>query len=140
MNWGTKLVIGLGLFMIFIISMAVKMVISAGQDDLVDKNYYEKGLTYNTDYNQQQSALTDSVIPAFTADQDGISISFKLPVKYKLLCQRASDSKLDRVLKGTAKTVVFLPRSEFKSGPWNLRLEFNSGGKEYLVEREIMMR
>jgi hypothetical protein len=142
MNWGTKVVIGMALFMIFIMSMAVKMVISAGEDDLVDKDYYEKGLAYDKDYDQQQNALRDSVIPSITTDQNGISISFNSPVKYKIFCQRPSDSRLDRIFEGTAESdsKVFLSRNELKSGPWNLRLEFTAGGKQYLVEREMMMR
>lgn len=128
--------------MIFIMAMAVKMFISAGDDDLVEKNYYEKGLAYDSDYNQQQDALTDSVIPSIISEQNGIRISFNTPVRYKIVCQRPSDSRLDRVFSGTAEDnlVVFLSRNELKSGPWNLRLEFNAGGKDYLVEREMMMR
>ena len=128
--------------MIFIMAMAVKMVISAGDDDLVDKDYYEKGLAYDKDYNQQQIALKDSVIPSITAEQQGFSISFNTPVKYKIFCQRPSDSKLDRTFEGSADSngKVLLSRDELKSGPWNLRIEFTAGGKQYLVEREMMMR
>lgn len=132
----------MALFMMFIIAMATKMFISAGDDDLVDKDYYEKGLAYDQDYDQQQNALRDSVMPSLITDQNGINISFNTPVKYKIFCQRPSDSRLDRVFESTAesKTMVFLSRNELKSGPWNLRLEFTAGGKQYLVEREIIMR
>lgn len=128
--------------MTFIIAMAVKMAISAGDDDLVEKDYYEKGLAYDKDYNEQQNALTDSVIPSITSEQNGIIISFNIPVKYKIFCQRASDSKLDRMFEGTAErnAPVLLSRNDLKSGPWNLRIEFIAAGKKYLVEREIMMR
>lgn len=46
MNWGTKLIIGMALFMAFIIGLAVFM-LNSNADPLVDKDYYEKGLKYD---------------------------------------------------------------------------------------------
>jgi hypothetical protein len=141
MNWGTKIVIGMALFMTFILAMAVKMVIDGGQDDLVEKDYYEKGLDYDKEYDLQTVALTDSVIPQFTTSQEGLLILFKAPVQYTLGCRRASDSKLDRVYQGESdsENQVFISRTDLKSGPWNLHLKFTVKGKEYVVAREITM-
>ena len=141
MNWGTKIVIGLALFMTFIIAMATKMFISAGDDDLVEKDYYEKGLSYDTQYDLQKVAQADSVIPHIEADKTGLAITFTSSSSYKLLCRRASDSALDKLVKGTTGSdkLLFIPRNELISGPWKLHLEFTQGGKDYLVEREIMM-
>ena len=141
MNWGTKIVIGMVLFMAFIIAMATKMVISGGDDDLVEKDYYEKGLDYDKQYNLQQNAVTDSVIPDFSASQDGFIISFSEPATYRLVCKRPSDSSFDRVIAGEthADMQLMISRNELKSGPWNLHLEYTIKRKHYLVEREITM-
>ena len=131
----------MGLFMAFIIAMATKMVISGGDDDLVEKDYYEKGLAYDKVYNLKTDAVTDSVIPDFAASQNGLIISFKSPVTYKMVCKRPSDSKLDRSFAGQTEDgdQLSIPRDQLKSGPWNMYLTFTVKGKEYLVEREIMM-
>ena len=141
MNWGTKLMIGMGLFMAFIIAMSVKMFMIAGADDLVEKNYYEKGLAYDEDYNLQKEAMIDSVIPVFRVDKNGLNILFTSAAQYKLICKRPSNSKLDRVFTGEADEnyELFLPRNEFEPGPWRFHLEFTVNGKPYLVEREIDM-
>ncbi|NEU09533.1 nitrogen fixation protein FixH [Flavihumibacter sp. R14] len=141
MNWGTKIIIGLALFMVFIIAMATKMFFTSGEDELVDEDYYEKGLVYDRDYDLQKNAELDSVVPQFLAEKAGLTITFKSPANYKLSCQRPSDIKLDRLSKGTTGTgnQVFIPANVLTSGPWNLRLEFAIGGKEYLVQREIVM-
>lgn len=141
MNWGTKLMIGMGLFMAFIIAMATKMVISGGDDDLVEKDYYEKGLAYDKVYNLKTEAVRDSVIPDFDASQNGLIITFKSPVSYKLVCKRPSDSKLDRLFEGQTADgdQLSIPRVQLKSGPWNIYLSFTVNSKQYLVEREIMM-
>ena len=131
----------MGLFMAFIIAMATKMIISGGDDDLVEKDYYEKGLAYDKVYNLKTDAVTDSVIPDIAATQNGRIISFKSPVTYKLVCKRPSDSKLDRVFEGQSLEgdSLSIPRNQLRSGPWNMYLSFNAGGKDYLVEREIMI-
>ena len=141
MNWGTKIVIGLALFMTFIIAMATKMFISAGDDDLVEKDYYEKGLSYDKQYDLQKVALADSVIPHIQVDQSGLAITFTSSSSYKLLCRRASDSALDKLIRGTTDSdnLLFISRSELRGGPWKLHLEFTQAGKDYLVEREIIM-
>ena len=141
MNWGTKVMIGMGLFMAFILAMSVKMFMVAGEDELVDKNYYEKGLAYDQDYNLQKEAIADSVVPVFTADHNGLSILFSAAAQYKLVCKRPSDAKLDRVFSGEAdENFIFtLPKEEFIPGPWQFHLEFTINGKQYLVEREMMM-
>ena len=141
MNWGTKITIGLALFMTFIMAMATRMFISAGDDDLVEKDYYEKGLSYNSRFDLQQAAEADLVIPYISADQNGLAIAFKAPATYKLLCRRASDSALDRMVTGETNSgnMLQIDASELRSGPWKLHLEFTQGGKDYLVEREIMI-
>ena len=127
--------------MTFIIAMATKMIISGGDDDLVEKDYYEKGLAYDLNYNKQQKAISDSVIPDIVIDQKGLAISFTSAAKYKLVCKRPSDSKLDRVFESLAKEEksLFIPREQLKSGPWNFHLEFSIGDNAYLVEREMVM-
>ena len=131
----------MALFMTFILAMATKMVIDGGEDDLVEKDYYEKGLDYDKEYDLQTVAMTDSVIPEFTISQNGLIISFKSPVSYKLVCKRPSDSKLDRVFQGQADedNRMSIPGDELKSGPWNLHLQFTVNGKDYVVAREITM-
>lgn len=133
--------IGMGLFMAFIIAMSVKMFMIAGEDDLIEKNYYEKGLAYDQDYNLQQDAINDSVVPVFKADEKRLIIRFTSAASYKLICKRPSDSKLDRIFTGYAdeNDPLILPGDAFKAGPWKFHLEFTSNGKPYLVEREINM-
>lgn len=131
----------MALFMVFILAMATKMVIDGGDDDLVEKDYYEKGLAYDKVYDLKTMAVTDSVIPDFMAGEEGLVISFKSPAKYKLVCKRPSDASLDKVFEEKGKEVIRLviPPNELKKGPWNLYIEFSSNGKEYLVEREMII-
>lgn len=141
MNWGTKISIGLGLFMAFIVGMGIKMILS-NSDDLVESDYYEKGLAYNQDFKEQQDAVRDSVIPEIAASDKGLSIQFDKPASYTLVCKRPSDVKLDKYFSGELNNQnesLFIPKEELRSGVWQIGLEFTIKGKKYLVERKIMM-
>ena len=56
MNWGKGLVIGLGLFMSFIVFLVVMMLNTP--EDSFDKNYYEKGLAYDLDYQKKSRPIS----------------------------------------------------------------------------------
>ena len=75
MNWGTKLLIGMGLFMAFIITLAVLM-IKSGSDDLVDKDYYQKGIEYDKDYERKSQMQKDQAEPEISIGES-IRIIFK---------------------------------------------------------------
>lgn len=140
MSWGTKLMIGMAACMLFIIYMVVRIFLSSN-DDLVDKNYYEKGQTYNTEFDAKQRAIDDKLVPAIESTQAGLRISFLRRASYKLICKRPSDAKLDKVFDGDTgdNYSVMIPVSELKSGPWNLHLEYVIANVRYLVEKEIIM-
>jgi hypothetical protein len=60
MNWGTKLIIGMLSFMSFIIVLAVLMITSK-PDPLVDEDYYEKGLNYDSEVQRMERMKKDSL-------------------------------------------------------------------------------
>ena len=140
MNWGTKLMIGMGLFMAFIVVLVYKMVTSP-EDAMIDKNYYEKGQAYDTVYNAKQRAIQEGMVPKIEVNQNGLSIVFSQPADYKLICKRPSDSKLDRQFEGKLAEdfTIYIPKEDLKAGPWKINLEYTINGRNYLVEREITM-
>ncbi|HEY0054847.1 MAG TPA: FixH family protein [Pedobacter sp.] len=140
MSWGTKLMIGMAACMSYIIYLVIRIFLSSN-DDLLDKNYYEKGQTYNTEYNAKQRAVDSHLLPEVDVNQSGLTISFQHPAHYKLVCKRASDSKLDKVFEGDTDSncTVSIPKTQLQKGPWNLHLEYKIAEVSYLVEKEIMM-
>lgn len=140
MNWGTKLMIGMALFMSFIVILVLRMVFST-PDALIDNNYYEKGQTYNTEYNAKQVAVKDSVVPEIEINESGLDFTFTEPAQYKLVCKRPSDAEMDLEFKGKLEPDLRLhiPRSKLEKGSWHLRLEYTIADKAYLVVREIVM-
>lgn len=137
MNWGTKLVIGMGLFMAFIITLAVLM-IRSDSDDLVDQNYYQKGIEYDKDYTRKSQMQKDQAEPEISIG-DSLKIVFKKPATGSVRFLHPSDNKNDRTVSlssGTANEIV-LPLTDIANGHWKLIIEWKSEGKEYMFQKNI---
>lgn len=137
MNWGTKLLIGMGSFMAFIITLAVLM-IRSGSDDLVDKDYYQKGIEYDKDYDRKSQMQKDQTEPEISIG-DSIRIVFNKPMTGTVRFLHPSDNKKDRIVSlnsGIAKKVA-LSLSDIAKGHWKLIIEWKSDAKEYLFEKSI---
>lgn len=138
MNWGTKLVIALGLFMIFILTLSVKMIFSS-EDALIEKDYYEQGLNYDQKYDARQLAITDSVVPEISFDDDGLLIHFVSPAVCRLNFKRLASSKMDTtIVRNTdANFDLKFDKDELARGPWMLAIDYTINDKKYLFEKEI---
>jgi len=139
MNWGTKLVIGMALFMSFIITLAVLM-IRSDSDDLVDTNYYEKGIEYNKDYDRKNQLIKDKAEPEIIV-KDNLTIIFKSPAIGSIRFLHPSDKTKDSTMNinsGTGTQVDF-PLESFRKGHWKVSIEWKSNGKSYLYDKNIVI-
>jgi nitrogen fixation protein FixH len=140
MNWGTKLTIGLSLFMGFIVTLVVLMIAPHKADALIETDYYERGQAYDTDYNQKEAAKQDGMIPIVDAGGKGLTVRFAKPVTYELELRRLSDSKFDKSFKDDSATnLIFIPAQELESGSWLLRIRYQVGGEPYFYQNKILL-
>jgi hypothetical protein len=141
MNWGMKLMIGMGAFMAFIITLGTLMMMRYDDDSLVDQNYYEKGQNYNLELEKKQNALHDRMLPGISTPDGELIINFPAQVRYRLICRRPSDARMDQSLTGStgADGIVAIQRKSLKPGPWSIRIEYEAGGRKYLFEDEIVI-
>ncbi|WP_374166599.1 FixH family protein [Arcticibacter sp. MXS-1] len=142
MSWGTKLIIAMGLFMAFIIALSARMMMS-GTDDLVEKDYYEKGLSYDQDYIRKQNVERDGAAPDIVQSATRMEIRFKTKAAGKLKFTHARNKKLDRafILNTDDKGEVSVPLAGIERGSWRLTFEWKgSADKSYLYEREFFVQ
>lgn len=138
MNWGTKLVIGMGTFMAFIVTLGFLM-FSSKTDALIENDYYQKGLQYDSTYLKKEQVKTDAATPEIAINQDLLTITFKAPATGNLILIRNSDKKMDRSVKINTGNLhmVNIPLTAFAKGQWRIQLSWTSNGKSYLFEDEI---
>ena len=141
MNWGTKLIIGMLLFMSFIIVLAVRM-IRSDPDALVENNYYEKGLNYDEVYQHKAQVFKDSAVPTVVVLKNKMVISFRARSQGSIRLMRTSDQRMDRNIEfNTNETHQFMIATRtLTKGQWRLIVDWNNEkDTRYLYEREIIL-
>lgn len=141
MNWGTKLVIGMLSFMSFIVVLGVLM-FNSKTDALVDNDYYEKGLTYDADYNRKEQVKTDDAGPQISVDKENITLNFKTEASGIINLRRNSDKTMDQriALQTDEKNQSLIPIKGIAKGQWRIIVSWISDGKSYLDEQEIKIK
>lgn len=137
MNWGKGIVIGLAAFMSFVIFLVILMF--KAPDDSYDKDYYEKGLSYDRQYEQKQNVLNDNAKPDIVLDNTKLVVLFKALQSGKLTLYRPSDNKLDRVFDLKDQQIEIMTK-DIAKGDWKLIAEWNHNGKSYLYEQSVFIQ
>ncbi|MBB5634126.1 hypothetical protein HDF26_003212 [Pedobacter cryoconitis] len=141
MNWGVKILIGMGTFMSFIIVLVVIM-FNSKTDALVDNDYYEKGINYDQVYNLKEQVNLDHAKPKITAGKENLELVFTEQAKGNLRLMRTSDKRMDRAMpfETNPEKQVLVPVMNLPKGSWRLIIEWESLSKKYLCEQEINIR
>lgn len=142
MNWGTKIVLGMLTFMMFIVCMVVYMFHIHGRDALIEENYYEKGIHYNSEYDAKQRVIEDNARPKITVTATQIIIEIKDSATYHLILMRPVNSDDDVKLKGNTSgtaNLILVDKTKMARGMWFLNLQWRASGKDYLFKDNITL-
>lgn len=137
-HFGHGAVLGLILFIAYIIFLITKMM--GERVDLVEKNYYEKGLEYQKVIDIQEKKRQDYVL---TVENQSLMGSLKEPLNVQeaqVRFYRPSDSRLD--------TLFSLPLNEngnfslslpyLQSGLWRITVMYQANGQGCFQEEDIV--
>lgn len=140
MNWGTKIIIGMVTFMVFIVALVLIM-FNSRKDALVENDYYEKGINYNEVYNRKELAHTDHVLPEISVTGKYILLTFKEKANGTLALMRTADKTMDRSIKFDTNInhQLIVPLAKLNPGPWRMIVEWQSNEKSYMYEQEIIL-
>jgi hypothetical protein len=142
MNWGTKIVLGMIAFMLFIIAMVIYMFSVHGNDALVDEDYYEKGINYNQEYNAKQNVIVEAAQPTINIGKMQLIIQLKDSADYELKLKRPSTVKDDILKKGNtvgSSNLILVETKKMYSGLWFLELKWTINNKEYFFKKNIIL-
>lgn len=142
MNWGTKIVLGMVAFMLFIIGMVVYMFKVHDNDSLVEEDYYEKGLNYNQEYQAKENVLNDDAEPTIKINAHQIIIELKDSSIYELKLMSPANAKADISSKGNtigATNLILIDRANMHKGLWILELKWMSNNKQYQFNKNITL-
>ena len=136
-NWGTKLTIAIILFMTLVLSFVYRSTLY--QIDLVEKDYYPKGLKYQERIDEITNARVFKNQVRAYQDSDAVIVTFPEinPDTGTITFYRPSDIHLDRIYEINTDSLnrMSFPKSEFKKGKYYLKIYWEENGKAFYVEK-----
>lgn len=139
MNWGTRIAIGYGTFVVFILGLVV---LAFQQDfDLVADDYYEQEIAYQGRIDQLTNAQTDQQNVQVLAGAEAVKLSFPSAVNdVKVHFFRPSDDTKDILLeKAKVDSDITVSRKEFIAGKYLVKVEWQANGKTYFQEDDLFV-
>ncbi len=140
MNWGKGIIIGMAIFIVFIVGMCIYMFQSPTDD--FDHQYYEKGLSFDHDYDREKQVANDHTQPTIAIDNKQILFAFVQAAKGTIKFIRPSSTTADKVftINTDSNNQMSLPITNFALGKWQIVFEWTSGSKAYLYQQEIYIK
>ncbi|RFZ85319.1 hypothetical protein DYU05_06905 [Mucilaginibacter terrenus] len=137
MNWGKGLVIGMLLFMSFIVGMSCYMFKLPADD--YDREYYEKGLTFNSDFKKERQVIIDKAQPLMSVNAENIMIRFTAPATGTVRFIDPASQNRDKIyrVETNGDVSMALPKGGLTNGKWNVTINWKSGAHQYLYKQDI---
>lgn len=143
-NWGTGIVIAVGLFMGFILYFVIKVQSNSKYDnELVVEEYYKHDAHFGEEMERIQNAHDLIQKPNITTDTNGITIVFPndfVPkdIKGKVSLYRPSNKMLDfEIPISLSNPTLLIPKSKLVGGRWDINMEWQYQRKSYLTKEVI---
>jgi hypothetical protein len=138
MNWGKGIIIGMVLFMIFILSMCIYMFRMPA--DEYDHQYYEKGINFDQDFDKERQVYKDHAQPEINIVGKELTVTFVEPATGTVRFIRPSSEALDKVFKLNIGRATAVSVSSLVAGKWQMVLEWKSSDKSYLYQKEVYIK
>jgi len=143
-NWGTGIVIAIALFMSFILYFVIKVQSNSKYDnELVVEEYYKHDARFEEEMERVQSAHDLAQKPVISKSDDGVTIVFPSVfepenIKGKVSLYRPSMKNLDfEIPISLSNPTLLIPKSKLVGGRWDINMEWQYDGKEYLSKETI---
>lgn len=146
-SWGHGIVIALGVFMIFILSLIFFFSRGWQNAEMVSDHYYEDELNYQQVIDAKKNAQQLPTLPKYLPTPAGIVLDFGgLPapdaqkVNFELF--RTDDAKLDvkKELLLDANARIQIPAKILVPGSYTLKVKWTASQKPYQVDYDLIWK
>lgn len=143
-NWGTGIVIAFAVFITFIMYFVFSVQSNSKYDnELVVEEYYKHDAKFGDEMVRIQNAHDLAQKPVIKNDSDGITVIFPevfVPkdIKGTVSFYRSSNKKFDfDVPISLSGSSLNVPKKSLLGGRWEINMEWQYGGKQYLTKETI---
>lgn len=144
-TWGHGIVVALGSFMIFILSLIWYFTSTWKNSELITDNYYEEELAYQNVIDAKNKAINLKELPVYKQNESGISVTFPSEInnsnsKFRIDLHRAEDQKLDiiREMELDQRNSIFIPAKVLAKGNYVLRMMWKKDNEEYQIDYDLI--
>lgn len=141
MNWGKGIIIGMGLFMGFILTMVIIMM--RQKIDLVEEDYYKRELNYDDQFNAQKMYASTVEKISLQSKTDSLLITFPKDFqsqKVTIHFQRPNDKNSDISFTVKPLEKVFIPTTAFPKGIFNCIIQGSIQNKPYEMSQQVTIQ
>lgn len=143
-NWGTGIVIAFAVFITFILYFVFSVQSNSKYDnELVVEEYYKHDAKFGDEMIRIQNAQDLPQKPLISNTSEGITIVFpavfiEKEIKGKVSFYRPSDKKFDfEVPISLSNSSLNVPKEKLLGGRWDINMEWQYEGKQYLTKETI---
>jgi hypothetical protein len=141
MNWGKGIIIGMALFMGFILTMVVIMM--RQKIDLVEEDYYKRELNYEDQLAAQKMYGTSIEKISVTSKKNSLHVYF--PAEFQkndviITLRRPNDKSKDLVLTIKPMEEVIIPTDTFPKGLFTVTISGSIHGKPYEMSEQVTIQ
>jgi|SRR5690554_537954 len=143
-NWGTGIVIGMALFMGFILYFVIQIMTDKKHDfELVLDDYYSREMVYQEELDAESNSRTLKVDITGKRIEEGWLLTFPedfdpSKISGEVSMYRPSNKALDFKLPLEVSDSKFLiPAAKMVTGRWNTIVTWNYDGKQYRYDERI---
>lgn len=138
MNWGTKILLTLITIVVATVSVGIYMV-SQDSDSLVEEEYYEKGLDYESVIDHKRNVALHSAQPEITVKENHIEFLFKENSNQgEITLKRPSNQHLDKIIPFlTTQFKYTLSLKGMEKGAWEIQINWNNNDVPYYYQKRI---
>lgn len=143
LNWGTGILVAIIGFIAFIMYFIITMTTDKKYDfEMVVDDYYKKEIGFQEELDAQQNALNLSEKIQIQTSTEGVILIFPETmtevqngtVNFYRVSQKSLDFQEEIRLQDNQ---MHIPASRLLPGRWNITLQWESGGKKYMVKENI---
>ena len=141
MNWGNRIILGMGLFMGFILTMVVIMM--RQKIDLVEEDYYKKELNYETQINAQKVYVSANEKISIKTEKDSLYLYFPAVFQTEdvtISLQRPDDKNLDFVLTAKPLSRIVIQTAKFPKGVFTCTINGKIKDQPYEMSQQVTFR
>jgi len=147
-NFGTGIVIAMGLFMVFILQYVIRVQMDKKFDnELVTENYYQQEIEVDGRHDREVAALKlDKKLTIETTKSGDISIVFPADfdaknITGKIFLYRPSNQRLDFDMPiSLSSSNLLIPNNTLVDGRWDIAVEWSYDGADYRNKQSLTVK